>query len=246
MGFTSDELRKLRAHYRAMLGEEKVLESLRDRHAVGTPVFSVLETLINRIGWDFPNLLPMFIAKTFDLDPTPIRISGQYDRAALAMYVAGAFGTLQGHLEQSVRSTPVTERLDFSFPSASELRSIVERDFVEVQRAYISECWKSVIILCGGLLETILLDALIKRRADALSAKGAPKGDLDRWPRLWRPFSRGSLSANAPKSSTRLRVSLPPLIPLMAVSAFPPRAIGHSPAAIASVTSVIKPPIHAD
>jgi hypothetical protein len=59
----------------------------------------------------------------------------------------------------------------------------VARDFEEAQRAYISQCWQSVIILTGGAIEAVLLDALLLRSLDAQAASSAPKGkaDLTKW-----------------------------------------------------------------
>jgi hypothetical protein len=51
-----------------------------------------------------------------------------------------------------------------------------------MQRAYISSCWKSVLILSGGAIEAILLDLLQANQAQALAASKAPgKPDLTRW-----------------------------------------------------------------
>lgn len=64
-----------------------------------------------------------------------------------------------------------------------KLRDLIERDYAEIQRAFISECWKSTIILSGGAIEALLLDLLQKNAANALSATKAPKGksNLETW-----------------------------------------------------------------
>ena len=69
-------------------------------------------------------------------------------------------------------STPVTETKEFKFIADAKLRKILERDYAEIQRAYISECWKSVIILSGSAIEAILLDRL---QADAVNARASAK-----------------------------------------------------------------------
>jgi hypothetical protein len=77
---------------------------------------------------------------------------------------------------------PVTEERQFAFVSDSALRTIIERDYAEIQKAYISECWKSVIILCGGAIEAILTDLLIQNETAAKAAESAPKNsDIIRW-----------------------------------------------------------------
>jgi hypothetical protein len=73
--------------------------------------------------------------------------------------------------------------VDFTFITNAKLRAIAERDWDECQRAYQSKCWKSVLILAGGLVETILLSTLGRRKKRALKTKaasGAP-ADLTRW-----------------------------------------------------------------
>jgi hypothetical protein len=55
-------------------------------------------------------------------------------------------------------SAPVTQRREFPFAADAILRKILERDDTETPRAYIAQCWKSVIILSGGAIEAQLLD----------------------------------------------------------------------------------------
>ena len=90
-------------------------------------------------------------------------------------------GRLQTALEEST-TVPVTEKREFAFISNSDLKAIIERDYEEIQRAFISQCWKSVIILCGGAIEAILTDLLLRNETAATSAKCAPKNsDITRW-----------------------------------------------------------------
>ncbi len=80
---------------------------------------------------------------------------------------------------------PAQPRLvvDFSFLRASALRRIAERDWDECQRAFNSGCWKSVLILAGGIVETVLLALLGQRKSRALKASAAAGvgTDLTRW-----------------------------------------------------------------
>ena len=91
-------------------------------------------------------------------------------------------GRLKGTLEEA-SVTLITEERDFSFVNDNQLRLILKRDFSEIQRAYISTCWKSVIILCGGAIEAILTDLLIANEAKAKASGRAPinKYDITRW-----------------------------------------------------------------
>jgi hypothetical protein len=70
---------------------------------------------------------------------------------------------------------------DFTFIKNVELRQILERDYIEVQKALISQSWKSAIILAGSSLEAILLDLLTQKETQARSAKKAKAGSIDRW-----------------------------------------------------------------
>ena len=62
---------------------------------------------------------------------------------------------------EETADTPVTQRKQFGFVSSNKLREIIERDYAEAQRAFIGECWKSVIVLSGGMIEAILSDLLM-------------------------------------------------------------------------------------
>ena len=77
---------------------------------------------------------------------------------------------------------PVTEKLNFSFVRDSRLRAILERDWDEAQRAYIAQCWKSVVILTGGALEAVLLDRALQDELQVIATKSAPKNkELNKW-----------------------------------------------------------------
>lgn len=78
---------------------------------------------------------------------------------------------------------PVSEApsRDFSFIKDEGLRKIIERDYEEIQRAVSARCWKSVMILCGGAIEAILLDCLSQNIEKSSLAKSAPKGNIERW-----------------------------------------------------------------
>lgn len=91
----------------------------------------------------------------------------------LLAHLATVLGILEVQLADE--PSPVVESRLFSFVRESKLREIVERDYVELQRAFVSQCWKSVIILSGGAIEAILTDLLLDRESDAKTAPSAPK-----------------------------------------------------------------------
>jgi len=78
-----------------------------------------------------------------------------------------------------VSRSPIAEAREFDFVKDDDVRAILERDYVEAQTAFAAQCWKSVIILCGGVIEATLLDLLLTDPAAACAAKGAPKGKPD-------------------------------------------------------------------
>lgn len=75
------------------------------------------------------------------------------------------------------------EQRSFAFVADAQLRGIVERDYQEMQRAFIAQCWKSSLILAGGILEAVLGSLIEANKSAALAspkAKGKPT-DIGRW-----------------------------------------------------------------
>jgi len=104
-----------------------------------------------------------------------------YDIAGLRSYLSRVIGRLQIESEEPA-DTPVTERREFAFIRSRDLRRIVERDYAEAQRAFIAECWKSTIVLAGGMIEAILSDLLLANQTLVTGATKAPKNpDISRW-----------------------------------------------------------------
>jgi hypothetical protein len=66
---------------------------------------------------------------------------------------------------------------------SKSLRNIAERDWKECSLALDAGCWKSVLILSGGILEAIVLSKLLRRRSKAVKAKAATGGSPD--PNSW-------------------------------------------------------------
>jgi len=77
----------------------------------------------------------------------------------------------------------VTQTKEFTFVEDPEVRKILERDYIEIQRAFIAHCWKSVILLSGGAIEAILMDLLLQNPSSARRSVNAPKGksEISRW-----------------------------------------------------------------
>jgi hypothetical protein len=89
----------------------------------------------------------------------------------------------QARIPPPVSSLP--ELTKFSFLHVPKLRAIIERDYAELSR--IRDGVKSRMILAGGLIEALLLDALKEVEPLALAASTAPKDrtkavkPLDQW-----------------------------------------------------------------
>jgi hypothetical protein len=134
---------------------------------------------IERLEAEFPDLGPPLRAKQ-------LRNGGPESRAffnlqALLAIVSVVLGRLRAALEEDA-NTPVTEVKEFKFVRDSALRTILQRDYLEIQRAYVAQCWKSVIILAGGAIEAILLDLVLQNENRARASLKAPnQSDLTRW-----------------------------------------------------------------
>lgn len=174
----SDELRRLRQFYQSLLGQQRILESISGNFVYGKSILP-LEGEFRQLNEEFPSLIPPFNMNNYYSHTASGRTV--YDLTAIRTFMAMALGRLQIAIEQPA-SIPVTEKRLFAFINNSDLRAIIERDYSEIQRAYIAQCWKSVIILCGGAIEAILTDLLESDETGAKASKSAPKEpDITRW-----------------------------------------------------------------
>ena len=112
---------------------------------------------IAEINAGFPNLLPPFSRDDFFLHD--VGRGAYFDAEGLKLYVKRALGHLTAALEQT-EGAPVTQKREFVYVADNDVRRIVVRDYSEAQRAFVARCWKSVIILAGGLIEALLLGLL--------------------------------------------------------------------------------------
>lgn len=71
--------------------------------------------------------------------------------------------------------TPDAATSDFRFMKNSTLKGIVERDYAELQKVSTVGAAKSRYVLCGGLIEGLLLDALLQNETKAKSANRSAK-----------------------------------------------------------------------
>lgn len=170
---TPEELKKGRTYYRSLLSFQRTLEGTRTPPDVfGRGVLEILADEVGRIEKDFPGLVL----------PCPFNLSEMWH---MKEEVLAYLGSCLSRLEISIDTTdgtPVTESREFTFIGDAELRKIVERDYSEIQRALIAGCHKSVIILAGSAIETILVDCLLADVARARRSSKAPtEPDITRW-----------------------------------------------------------------
>jgi hypothetical protein len=170
----SPEIRtKVRGFYNSLVRQQRILEGLTGEQ-ISSGTFDVIEQV-------FYNINPLIEFALPPLNRHSLSAGISFDRVGVLMWLAGATAIIESVQGDAAETNPVTEHLDFSFIAKAALRSIVERDFIEAQRAYIADCWKSVIILSGGIIETMLLDVLLAN-GHAGEAKCAPQGtDVRRW-----------------------------------------------------------------
>lgn len=84
------------------------------------------------------------------------------------------------------------ERPDFSFITDPDLRSIIERDYEEIQRCLASEAYKAATVMCGSVMEALLLDALLM---DEAKARRSPKAPKDKKGEVIKNFGRWALNS---------------------------------------------------
>jgi len=173
----SDELKQLRQYYHSLLGLQNIYNGLTTN--VTHVEFSPLDRELHNLAEDYPELIPPYNKDTMYSHTHSGNV--YYKLIAVKSFLAIVLGRLQIAIEQS-SDTPVTEKRQFTFVNDFDLKSIVERDYLEIQKAYVLGCWKSVIILSGGAIEAILTDLLLANETLAKSAKSTPKTtDITRW-----------------------------------------------------------------
>lgn len=177
MPTNSERLLKLKTYYDSLVAQQQILSSLKDQ-LISPTTFTSIDDEIRRAKADFPDSVPEYPRGMFGFSPD-YRF---YDVSGVKTYLAAVIARFKAALTDT-ENTSVTESLQFSFLVDPKLREIIERDYIEIQRGYIDQCWKSVLILSCGSIEAILLDRLMRDPAQAQGAKGAPakQPDLSHW-----------------------------------------------------------------
>ncbi len=176
---TQEHLKKLRGHYHALRNLQQELATEANRYLADGHTASLVADELHRVEQNFPGLMPPFRIEEF-VD----RIVGAhtyYNAMGIRAHLAVALGKLEAEMQIS-ESNPLIETREFLFVKDVKLRGILKRDYVELGRASIASCWKSVIILAGGAIEAILIDLLLQHESAAKTASKAPKkNDIREW-----------------------------------------------------------------
>lgn len=170
---TSDEIKKLRKHYHILLRQQPIFEE-HSKSNISEHAVNQMATTIRRIESDFPGLLPPFALNQFFSHRGGGDNVSYYVVSGILSYLATALGILEVEVETD-EGNPVTEMKEFYFIKDIGIRRCLERDYTEIQRAFIARCWKSVIILSGGAIEAILTDLLVENAIRATQSQKAPK-----------------------------------------------------------------------
>lgn len=175
-----ENLTKLRQYHYSINGLLKVFEQCEYPNIDHYPV-DLLKQEIDEVLISFPNIVPPFDPQKYFSHRYDDENKSYYNCAGIKAYISAVSGRLKVAIDDP-QIQPATEKRDFKFIANHELRKIIERDFSEIQRANIATCWKSVIILCGGAIEAILTDVLLKQSSRALASSKAPKEkNITKW-----------------------------------------------------------------
>jgi hypothetical protein len=180
---TTEERKKLRRYLKALQGFQTVLmeRSGKNVGVVNEQFAQTMAPQIYEMYGAFPNLIPYFTLERHVQERDGDGV--WYNVDSLRAYLHSATAGLDVELSEADEA-PVTETRTFGFINDPAIRSILERDYSEVQRAYVAKCWKASIVLAGGLIEAMLVDRLKANQAQAMASAKAPpknKSDIERW-----------------------------------------------------------------
>src|SRR5271156_3288834 len=134
MGYSREQRQKLKAHYDSMTRQSEIVGKM-GSNVIDAFEWGPIEEEIQKALADFPDLMPTFRKEAL-IWPHSERL---YSRGGLQNYLAAALGRLRSALEED-DGLAVAEALGFVFINDRDLREILERDYVEIQRAYVSGC----------------------------------------------------------------------------------------------------------
>jgi len=99
--------------------------------------------------------------------------------------IAASFELLKDALERLIpepmAEVELPEKPDLSFLTSTDLRTIIERDYEEVQKTMVAGAHKATVVMCGSIMEALLLDALSKDEPKARGSSKAPASPVKKW-----------------------------------------------------------------
>jgi hypothetical protein len=143
------------------------------RKEVTASEFGVLAEQIGQASEQLEGLVPPFDRAHFRC-PLPPQFN-LYDKDRIKRWLTTTLAGLRAAAEAPASPRlPLTSirELDFSFLVNPDLKRIVLRDCKEIDSGLVNENWKSVIILSGGVMESLLADVL-RRVVDGLPPEKA-------------------------------------------------------------------------
>jgi hypothetical protein len=149
---------KIREYYHSLLGLEQTFRISAASSMLQGNEIAEYEDLLNNATTDLPGLLNPFDRNQY-FSHSNGRNADYYQSGGIMAHVARNLAKLKVKLDNTT-ATPATETRDFTFITNADLKTILERDYQEIQRSLISNNWKSAIILSGGSIEALLLDLL--------------------------------------------------------------------------------------
>lgn len=163
------------AHIDAMVSKTKAF-------ALEEPHGKQIVELYNQIESTFEDLVPVF-------DYVSASYQGGtgetfYTINTVRGWIGSALAVLEAEIESIDIGTPtsVTQKKDFSFVGDKRLQGILDRDYEDIQKSLVTASYKSAMILAGGAIEALLLDALQKNAGAAVGAsKADKKKQLEEW-----------------------------------------------------------------
>lgn len=172
---------KIKLYFNSLTNIQKVLEGVsKDGRNVDGELVTEYERVLEKAKVDLPQVLPDFNSDEFFSHRAETGDT-YYKSSGLKANIGINIGILKSKLDD-FSETPVIQTKSFDFISNNELKLILERDYLEIQRNISSSNWKSAIILSGGSIEAILLELLLRDSSKAKGSSKAPKeNDLNKW-----------------------------------------------------------------
>lgn len=188
MKFNQHQIKKLRQAYFFISEFKKILENLNNKQLfVGMDVVQEYDDFVKNFRKTVPSILEEFDQSNYYdvFSPNDFFLRGRelsYKTTGLLVRVIKDLSKIKGALDYSEETSPLVIAKNFSFVKNTNLRTIIERDYVWVNKCLAVEAWKPVIILAGGLIEALLLDRLLATESRAKSSSKAPKENgIKKW-----------------------------------------------------------------